>query len=175
MIFLACDALGTGGSAVRGFRGPGRFGAPGVDVAADDVGSGTTAGGGAGLSALPSSAQAVELELDASADTASGGREGGDQRGHLVASSEPSSTSTTSLKGVKGRAHGVYERDRCAGMQRRECKAVCERRREVITYVMYLPANKYVLAILTRFTWDDVPPFPFPFPLALEGGVDTDA
>ena len=80
---------------------------------------------------------------------------------------------------MKARAHGVYERDGCAGMQRRECKGVCERRREVITYVMYLPANKYVLAILTRFTWDDVSPFPFPFPFPfpapLDGGVDTDA
>ena len=62
------------------------------------------AGGGAGLSALPSSSplpssvHGVELDASAEAEAASGVGVGrGDQRGHLVASSEPSSTSTTSL------------------------------------------------------------------------------
>lgn len=99
VIFLACDALGIEGSAVRGFRGPGRF-TTGVDVAVvGAVGLGSRAGGSAELSplSLSSSCPFSEEGVDAGAD--SDVRRGcDDQRGHFFASSESSGTSTTSLE-----------------------------------------------------------------------------
>ena len=101
MIFLACDALGITGSAVRGFRGPGRFD-PGVGV--ETTGMGSAAGAGAELSPVvfPSPISVSERGV---------GVDSGNKRGHFFASSESSGTSTMSLE---------KRRFFCGWMQRRE-------------------------------------------------------
>jgi len=103
VIFLACDALGIKGSAVRDFRGPGRF-APGVGVVVTGGGAGLgSVGGGAALSPVPSTSPLSGIGVAAAAGTASDvARGGGDQRGHFFASSESSGTSTTSLRSQVG-------------------------------------------------------------------------
>ena len=106
VIFLACDALGIEGSAVRGFRGPGRL--EKLAVVVGGTGLGVIAGGGAGLSPLSSPFSVSEQGVDTGAGAASNGGGRGDQRGHFFASSESSATSTTSLENQK-RVHTVQK------------------------------------------------------------------
>lgn len=101
VIFLACDALGITGSAVRDFRGPGRF-APNVGVVVASSGAGPglgSAGGGTALSHVPSSVSPLSRQVVGMASDV--GRGGDDKRGHFFASSESSGTSTTSLNKAK--------------------------------------------------------------------------
>lgn len=89
---------------VRGFRGPGRL-APCVDVAGDGTAAVEAMGGGVGLlpfplassftASFPFSQEGVDAEADAASNVGSGR---GAHRGHFLASSESSGTSTMSLE-----------------------------------------------------------------------------